>query len=184
MTKTPVTYKETLQGILEIHEIESIAMDNLVKVQKYLFRNYRKLLINQSTVKHFHKLLAANLFEGAGAYRKHNIELGLYIPPDFFRVSQLMKDWEDDYRERKKYARTKKQKIELCAWLMHRFLWIHPFFDYNGRIARLLGELFLIKSDLSVVTFQRVERTDFVHAVKEATATNDLRLLVELIQAK
>lgn len=29
-----------------------------------------------------------------------------------------------------------------------------------------------------------VERTDFVHAVKEATATNDLRLLAELVQAK
>lgn len=43
MTKTPVTYKETLDGILEIHEIERVVMDNLVRAQKYLFRNYKKL---------------------------------------------------------------------------------------------------------------------------------------------
>lgn len=76
MTKTPVSYKETLQGILEVHEIESIIMDNLIKVQKYLFRNYRKLSISEETIKHLHKLLAVNLFEEAETYRKHNIELG------------------------------------------------------------------------------------------------------------
>lgn len=94
-----------------------------------------------------------------------------------------MKDWEDDYEERKKHVRTKKQKVELCAWLIHRFLWIHPFFDYNGRIARLLGELFLLKNNLPIVTFQNLKRIDFVRAVKEATTTNNLNLLTELIQS-
>lgn len=182
MTKTPVTYKETLQGVIEVYEIESIIMDNLIKVQKYLFRNYRKLSISQETVKHLHTLLAVNLFQEAGTYRKYNIELGSYIPPEFFKIPQMMKDWEDDYKERKKHVHTKKQKVELCTWLIHRFLWIHPFFDYNGRIARLLGELFLLKNTLPIVTFQKIRRIDFVRAVKEATATNDLSLLLELIQ--
>jgi hypothetical protein len=41
MTKTPAAYKVPLRGVLEIHEIERIIMDHLIKVQKYLFRNYR-----------------------------------------------------------------------------------------------------------------------------------------------
>lgn len=183
MTKTPVTYKETLRGILEVHEIERIVMDNLIKVQKYLFRNYQKLPINENTAKRLHKLLASNLFDEAGQYRVHNIELGAYTPPSYFEVSAHMKNWEADYFERKKHAKTKQQKIELCAWAIHRFLWIHPFFDYNGRISRLLGELFLLKNNFPIVTFQAVKRIDFVQAVKYATDTNGLSKLIALVES-
>ncbi|MBI2483980.1 Fic family protein [Candidatus Uhrbacteria bacterium] len=184
MTKTPVTYKETLQGILTVREIESIVMDNLINVQKYLFRNYQNLSINQRTIKHLHKLLTANLFEEGGNYRKHNVELGSFEPPTYFKVPQYMMDWEEDYKERRKHTRTQEQKIELCAWLIHRFLWIHPFFDYNGRISRLIGELFLLKNKFPVVTFQSVKRVDFVRAVKKATECGDLNDLSGLIKGE
>lgn len=184
MTKTPVTYKETLQGILSVREIERIVMDNLINVQKYLFRNYHKLPINQETAKYLHKLLIANLFDEGGAYRKHNVQLGFFEPPTYFNVPQHMKDWEEDYKERKKHARTREQKIELCAWLVHRFLWIHPFFDYNGRVSRLMGSLFLLKNKLPVVTFQSVKRADFVHAVKKATENGSLDQLIDLINSE
>ena len=181
MSKTPIVYRETLQGVLEIHEIERIIMDNLIKAQKYIFRNYQKLSIGQHTAKHLHTLLASNLFEEVGRYRKHDIELGNFKPPHFFEVPQQMKNWEDDYNEREKHAKVKKQKIELCAWLIHRFLWIHPFFDYNGRISRLLGMIFLFRNNLPVVTFQTTKRIDFVQAVKQATESDDLKALISLI---
>lgn len=181
MTKTPVTYKETLHGILEIHEIESIIMDNLIKVQKYLFRNYQELPVNQDTVKHLHRLLAGSLFAEAGLYRKHDVELGVFQPPHYFEVQQHMKNWEGDYEEQQKHAKADREKIELCAWLIHRFLWVHPFFDYNGRMSRLLGELYLLKHNFPVIAFQGMGRTDFVKAVKEATRTGDLTLITDLI---
>lgn len=184
MTKTPVTYKETLRGILEIHEIEKAIMDSLVKVQQYVFRRYRALPIGEETVKCLHKLLASKLFAGAGTYRKHDVELGAYTPPPFYRVQEYMRNWEDDYKERHRHAKTRTQKIELCAWLIHRFLWIHPFFDYNGRISRLIGELYLLQSDLPVVSFRAIRRADFVKAVKKATQDSDLSLLVRLLEAE
>ncbi len=183
MTKTPVTYKETLRGILEIHEIEKMIMDNLINVQKYVFRNYHTLQINQETVVQLHTLLAGNLFEEAGTYRKHDVELGVFKPPAYFKLAEHMKNWEADYKERRAHARTHEAKIELCAWLIHRFLWIHPFFDYNGRMSRILGELYLLQNNFPAISFHSIARVDFVKAVKEATRTGDLHLLVQLIQA-
>ncbi|OHB19274.1 MAG: hypothetical protein A2666_02660 [Parcubacteria group bacterium RIFCSPHIGHO2_01_FULL_47_10b] len=92
-----------------------------------------------------------------------------------------MKEWEEDLFERIQHAKTKDDHISSCAWLMHRFLWIHPFFDYNGRVSRLLGELYLLRSNLPVVDFQSTKRTDFVKAMKEATKSGDLSLLETLI---
>jgi hypothetical protein len=37
---------------------------------------------------------------------------------------------------------------------------------------------------MPIVSFQKVGRTDFVQAVKEATASNNLDLLTSLIQGK
>lgn len=181
MVKTPTIYKETLQGIVEIHEIEKIVMDNLIKAQKFVFRNYVKLTIDEQTAKHLHRLLAANLFEEAGKYRTHDVQLGSFEPPPYYKIAEHMKNWGEDYRERAKRARNESEKITVCAWLIHRLLWIHPFFDYNGRTSRLLGELYLLKNRLPVASFQATLRVDFVKAVKEATQTGNLSLLEHLI---
>ena len=53
---------------------------------------------------------------------------------------------------------------------MWRLLWIHPFFDYNGRSVRLFGELFLLKEHMSLSTFSGASRYDFTEAMKRATA--------------
>jgi fido (protein-threonine AMPylation protein) len=50
-----------------------------------------------------------------------------------------------DIRERMQHTKTEADKKELLAYVMWRLLWIHPFFDYNGRSVRLFGELFLIQ---------------------------------------
>lgn len=182
MTKTPVTYKETKLGVLEIREIEKIITENLALVQKYVFRNATTLDINQETLKKLHQLLTGNLFEQAGEYRKHNVELGDFKPPEYFKVPELMRNWQEDLKERIKHTKTKKDQVDNCAWLMNRLLWVHPFFDYNGRIARLVGELYLIKNNLPVIDFREVKRIDFVRAVQEATKTSSLNKLQTLIK--
>lgn len=40
--------------------------------------------------------------------------------------------------------------ISLLAWFQHRFVWIHPFNDYNGRVARLLTNLLLLNLDKAI----------------------------------
>lgn len=33
------------------------------------------------------------------------------------------------------------QAVNLLAWFQHRFVFIHPFLDYNGRLGRMLTAL-------------------------------------------
>ncbi|MFA5946076.1 MAG: Fic family protein [Patescibacteria group bacterium] len=72
--------------------------------------------------------------------------------------------------------------IELLAWAHHRFLWIHPFQDYNGRMGRLLVNMVLLNFDLPPVEL-RVEtparRRKYVSVLQSADA-GDFRALEKL----
>ena len=58
--------------------------------------------------------------------------------------------------------------VILSAWFHHAFTQIHPFQDGNGRMARLLASLILIKSGLFPFTVKRNEKVQYIKALEEA----------------
>jgi cell filamentation protein len=74
--------------------------------------------------------------------------------------------------------------INLLTWAHHRFLWIHPFDDYNGRIARLLNNVILLNQNLPPMEL-KIEtskaRQKYVRALKHADQ-GDYRGLKQLIE--
>ena len=67
-----------------------------------------------------------------------------------------------------------------AAWLHHRFTQIHPFQDGNGRIARAIASLVLIKDGLFPLVVTRDDRRDYIDSLEAADA-GDLQPLVDLI---
>lgn len=67
-----------------------------------------------------------------------------------------------------------------AAWLHHRFTQIHPFVDGNGRVARTLATLVLLKAELLPLTIRRDEdRSRYLDALEQAD-DGDLHSLVVL----
>jgi hypothetical protein len=64
-----------------------------------------------------------------------------------------------------------------AAWLHHRFTQIHPFADGNGRVARAIATLVLIKSEWFPLIVNRDQWTQYIEALEKADA-DDLRPLV------
>jgi Fic family protein len=67
-----------------------------------------------------------------------------------------------------------------AAWLHHRFSQIHPFQDGNGRVARALASLVLVKGGLFPLVVTRDDKTSYLDALEAADA-GDLKPLVNLI---
>lgn len=63
------------------------------------------------------------------------------------------------------------------AWLHHRFSQIHPFQDGNGRIARALASLVMIRAGLFPVSISRDEKASYLDNLSHADA-GDLRPLI------
>ncbi len=66
-----------------------------------------------------------------------------------------------------------------AAWLHHRFTQIHPFQDGNGRVARSLASLVLIRAGLFPLVVPRDEKSIYLESLERADS-GDLRSLVLL----
>lgn len=69
-----------------------------------------------------------------GKWRDRNVIVGRHIPPKAEGLASLMEGFCDEYRSAR-YTGNKRLISLACAH--HRFLWIHPFMDGNGRVVRL-----------------------------------------------
>lgn len=58
--------------------------------------------------------------------------------------------------------------IEFAALLHHRFAQIHPFLDGNGRSARLLMNLFLMKAGYPLVIILKNDRQKYYRVLRQA----------------
>ena len=67
-----------------------------------------------------------------------------------------------------------------AAWLHHRFAQIHPFQDGNGRVARALATLTLIRAGMFPLVVNRRDRDRYLRALSTADS-GDMRPLVTLI---
>ena len=75
-----------------------------------------------------------------GRLRDGNVRVGAHIPPDWNDLPHLLTRFREAYalEEAKGTGR-----LVHAAASHHRLLWIHPFFEGNGRVARLFSDLYL-----------------------------------------
>lgn len=76
---------------------------------------------------------------------EHDVAVGRHIPPSCERVDGFMRYFESRYRfaEMGKAAR-----IMAIASAHHRFNYIHPFPDGNGRVSRLMSHAMALKAGI------------------------------------
>lgn len=58
--------------------------------------------------------------------------------------------------------------VIVAAWLHHRFTQIHPYQDGNGRVARALTTLILLRAELLPLVVDRDLRVEYINALETA----------------
>lgn len=67
-----------------------------------------------------------------------------------------------------------------AAWIHSVFARIHPFADGNGRVARIIASIPLIKAGLPFINIRQKLREDYLQAVFTAQSKKDLQPLAEI----
>lgn len=103
-------------------------------------------------IKQLHHLVVGELTDEGdrtpGAYRSWNVEISQssHIPPDHIQVQSYM----DEFLAFINQTGPDKYDLLKTAIAHHRFTWIHPFGNGNGRVVRLLTYALMIKYGFNV----------------------------------
>lgn len=140
--------KKVPPGIKEIQNIE--------KAMAFIEDNVKEHSINRAFVSEMHKMVVDGLLpppEGEGdhtpgEYRKSNLKIynSSHKPPEFLKVEDYMSELLDFVNK------SDGQKYDLlkAAIAHHRFVWVHPFGNGNGRTVRLFTYAMLVKTGFNV----------------------------------
>ena len=75
-----------------------------------------------------------------GELRDGEVVVGLHLPPEVAALPRFLERFEQAYAPA--HLSKMRQVISVAA-AHHRFVWIHPFYDGNGRVVRLMSHAML-----------------------------------------
>jgi Fic family protein len=132
-----------------------------------IFQISKSKKIKESNIKEIHSLFYYRIDKkDAGQYRKIRtfISGSKYPLPLPERIPELMKKFMKDLIElRKKY-----HPVEFASLTHKDFVFIHPFIDGNGRVARLLMNLILLQEGYNIAMIPPIVRHEYISALEKA----------------
>ncbi len=170
-------------GIKEIQNIEN--------AMSFIEENVKDYPINRAFICEMQKMVVDGLLpppngEGdytAGEYRKINLKINKsnHQPPDWIRIEDYMKELFDFIQK----DDSTKYNLLKAAIAHHRFVWIHPFGNGNGRVVRLLTYAMLVKTGFNTNVGRIVNptavfcsnRNDYYNHLSEADTGTDAGIL-------
>ncbi len=123
--------------------------------------------IGEEQIKTIHRLFYSQIdMEKAGDYRHERVIItGSANPtPAQDKIPQLMSSFVRWLAQKE----DKLHPVEFAAQAHKRFVFIHPFIDGNGRVARLLMNLCLIRKGYTIGIIPPVLRNEYIHLLEKA----------------
>ena len=124
--------------------------------------------IDHVVIQLIHEIVTVGILEEAGKYRTKNVRItgAIKTPPDWSKVIILLDELINIIDQSNMHP------IETVAFLHHRFVEIHPFIDGNGRVARLLTNLYLITKGYPTIVLKTEDKRKYYKLLKSSDNGN------------
>ena len=169
-SKGATSYKETTFGVIPRIKLLKLEIEGTKRGLEYLYDivNQKKVIeITPELILKLHNISFGWIFPNwAGKYRTIQVTFSGKEAPAYFRLPELVINLCYDLKERIRHLPKPDEDnfivslVQLLAWFQHRVVSIHPFKDYNGRIAHMLTILLLLRFNLPPIELKAETGTD------------------------
>jgi len=136
--------------------------------------------ISENDILDIHRQILNNIDDNnVGRYRSVPVRIAgsTVILPNRLKVPELMEKLVTWLKS------VKDSPIRIAAEIHYKLVSIHPFTDGNGRTARLLMNLFLLKAGYPAAVIKKEERLKYLNSLEKAQLGGSLDNYYELIYA-
>lgn len=179
-TKLVIEEGITIKGKSLREHFEAFNHQNAIDFVEELAQHKKEF--SAKNILEVHALVLASIEkEYAGRYRTSGVRISgaNFIPPNALKVNQFMDELVDWINNSNKQLHP---LVQACIF-HHRFVWIHPFFDGNGRTVRLLFNLLLMKKGFPPAIILKNDKKKYYEALNKANQGDYSKLLLLMIQA-
>ncbi|NRB10720.1 MAG: mobile mystery protein B [Rickettsiaceae bacterium] len=152
---------------------------NIIKAENWAFSAKRNNILTIEYIKQLHYKMFCDTWKWPGKFRTYQTNIGvesIYIAQELKILVDDVEFWlnNNTYNLR-----------ELAVRLHHRLVFIHPFPNGNGRLSRLIADIFINQYDQPIFTWGKnnlikdsLTRDDYLKYLKQADK-GDLTNLVK-----
>ncbi|MGO8765229.1 MAG: mobile mystery protein B [Limisphaerales bacterium] len=181
---TPIAVEELdalIPNLSSQEELNEWERENILEAEKWCFGRALKTEnpCSEEFIRKLHKRMFGRTWKWAGKYRITEKNIG--VPA--FKIREMLKALLDDaqyWLENKTYGFD-----EMAVRFHYRLVSIHPFPNGNGRHARLMADILVVRNGLPRFTWGRRDlvspggvRAQYIEALKQADQGN-LKPLIE-----
>lgn len=161
---------------------EVLGMDAALQyINKTQLHQAQFITVNDILEIHKRVLGFVNL-EEAGRFRQTQVFVGSHRPPPPAELEAQVEDfvdWLNAEREEDAEA-TGLHPLELAALAHYKFVFIHPFYDGNGRVSRLLMNLVLLQAGYPPVIINVEDKHEYYQRLQLAN-DGDVRPFIRFV---
>jgi len=176
-TELAVLKGTTITGHDPAYVRDAIALDKaLVRIAELARNGSSPTNIDQ--LHEVHRLLLGD-HPGAGLFRRERIAIrgAKHTPPKTWEAVMSQMEASEKWSVENPALPAPIRSVVLHAWLTH----IHPFIDGNGRTARAIGNLELIRAGYPPIIIKKKERDRDIEALSESDEGGDIRSFADLV---
>lgn len=177
-TKMVIEEGFTIKGKSLREHFEAVNHQEAIEfVENLVSDNY---LLKERDILNIHELVLQKIEKDfAGPFRTSGVRISgaNFVPPNALKIDGYINELVD-------WVNTSDLDIIIKSTIFHhRFVWIHPFFDGNGRTVRLLFNLLLMKEGFPPAIILKNDRKKYYDALNFANNGNYSKLALLILQA-
>jgi len=160
------------------------AVNHREAIQKLEEIVQKKSSLSEESVRSLHRIILKGIDDAeAGRWRRERVRIlgAVHLPPDPIKVPRLMAEFTDWLVKEEPKA----HPVWFAGMAHYRFVHIHPFIDGNGRCARLLMNLVLMRGGFPPAVILKVDRPKYYRFLQQADQNeydNYLRFIARSVE--
>lgn len=115
-----------------------------------------------------------------GEYRKSGVIAGTTLFPDAQKIPALMKSLIENYSDIETTSII--DAINTAASIHFDFVSIHPFYDGNGRTARLLMNYIMTINNLPFIVLNKENKQQYIDSLRKTRKNEDINIFQNFVK--